>query len=616
LDSAEIDSILKNIKQDSLQLQLLQKLSLNYLLEDDSSKFRFSNYRAKLISRQLDFRKIEADSYWDLGYFFTKRNILDSAYLNYYKAYKLYRLEEENAFAGRMLLNMAISQEKVKDYLGSEITTVESLKILPPDDRKQIYRAYNNLAVVANGLENYDQALEYHEKALEIAYSIKDKKLIAQTLNNYGFVYQAMDSLENALTQYEKAIKVENLKEIDVQLFAIILDNISYTKFQLGNHGDFFETSEYSLRLRDSLNHETGIITSKLHQASFFSKSRDTIKALQILQEAKYLADSINSAKYKLKSLKKLAEIDRVNSANYLKDFIQINDSLLKEERAIRNKFARIRFETDQYREKTQLLSQQKFWISITAVITTCGLVLLYYYREQYNKFRELRMQKEQQESNEKIYNLLLNQQTKLEEGRQEERKRISGDLHDGILGRLFGTRMGLGFLNPDSQKLDNYLLELQNIEKEIRNISHNLSTDISDSSESFHNLIDQLIREKNEISNISFTYHFEESFDFDQISNDIKINLYRLVQECLQNAIKHSNALRVTIKFHSDQNFLYLSIKDDGQGFDVNKRNKGIGLSSMKFRINKLGGDMNLKSSKLGTSFIFKIPVLNDETV
>ena len=342
------------------------------------------------------------------------------------------------------------------------------------------------------------------------------------------------------------------------------------------------------------------------------------MKSLELIYTANNLAESINNAKYKLESLKKLAEIDKKNSAGYLQEFIRINDSLLKEERAIRNKFARIRFETDQYIEETELLSQQKFWISIIAIMITCGLILLYYYREQYNKFKELRLQREQQESNEKIYNLLLNQQIKLEEGRQQERKRISGDLHDGILGRLFGTRMGLGFLNPDAKsiKLDTYLLELQNIEKEIRNISHNLSTDISDSSESFQNLIDQLIKEKNKISDIVFHYHFEESFDFDHISNDIKINLYRLVQECIQNALKHSGASKVYIKFHSDQNQLFLTVEDNGNGFDVNKKKKGIGLSSMKYRVDKLGGEMIIKSSELGSSFNFKIPILEDERI
>jgi len=513
---------------------------------------------------------------------------------------------------------MAISQEKIKDYLGSENTTVESLKILPSDDKKQIYRAYNNLAVVANGLENYEQALKYHDRALKIAQSIDDNKLVAQTFNNSGFVYQDMDSLDKALEKYQTARSVENLKILDIQLFAIVLDNISYTQFQLGNHDDFLATSNEALRLRISLNHETGIITSQLHQADFYSTYNDTLKALELLQTANNLARSINNAKYELKSLKKLAEIDKNNSTKYLEEYIQINDSLLKEERAIRNKFARIRFETDQYIEETELLSQQKFWITVTALITTCGLILLYYYREQYNKFKELRLQREQQESNEKIYNLLLNQQIKLEEGRQQERKRISGDLHDGILGRLFGTRMGLGFLNPNSKssRLDDYLLELQNIEKEIRNISHNLSTDISDSSESFQNLIDQLIKEKNEISDISFHYHFAESFDIDHISNDIKINLYRLVQECTQNAMKHSGASEVLIKFYSDQKFLYLSVNDNGRGFEINKKRKGIGLSNMKYRVNKLGGNMLIKSSELGTDFNFKIPNLEDETV
>lgn len=69
-------------------------------------------------------------------------------------------------------------------------------------------------------------------------------------------------------------------------------------------------------------------------------------------------------------------------------------------------------------------------------------------------------------------------------------------------------------------------------------------------------------------------------------------------------------------VTFHSAQKFLYLTIKDDGQGFDIKKKKKGIGLSSMRFRVSKLGGTMNLKSSKLGTTFIFKIAILKDETV
>ena len=398
----------------------------------------------------------------------------------------------------------------------------------------------------------------------------------------------------------------------------MLLDNISYSKFKLGKTKDFLGYSKRALEIRDSINHSPGIIINKLHLGEFYLSKGDTGKAFNLSQNAYQLSRKIGNTKYELESLLQLAEINPSIKTDYLTKYISINDSLLKEERLIRNKFARIRYETDQYIEKTEILSQQKFWISITAVVSTFGLIMLYYYRDQHNKFKELSLQKEQQESNEKIYNLLLNQQTKLEEGRQEERKRISGDLHDGILGRLFGTRMGLGFLNPkiNSEKLEAYMKELQNIEKEIRNISHNLSTDVSDSSESFHSIIDQLIKEKNEISEISFEYHFEESFDFDQVPNDIKINLYRLVQECLQNTIKHSGATQVFVNFFSDQDVLNLSVKDNGKGFDLKKKRKGIGLSSMKFRVNKLNGKMHISSSAEGSTFIFKIPISKNETV
>lgn len=172
---------------------------------------------------------------------------------------------------------------------------------------------------------------------------------------------------------------------------------------------------------------------------------------------------------------------------------------------------------------------------------------------------------------------------------------------------------MGIGFLKQDSsfsERLKEYMDELQGIEIDIRKISHNLTNNISDSSDSFKYIINQLIKNKNDISKISFKHHFDEGFDFDQLSNDKKINIYRLIQESLQNTIKHSEATSAEVRLFSDNNFILLSLKDNGKGFDLNSKKDGIGFKNMKNRISSLKGHFEIETSPKGTICTFRIPI------
>ena len=93
----------------------------------------------------------------------------DSAYFSYYKAQKIYELIKNNFYSGRLLLNMAIIQTDLKDYTGSEITTFKAIALLKPLNKyDQLYRCYNNLGIIFNELEDFDQALIYHDEALNL----------------------------------------------------------------------------------------------------------------------------------------------------------------------------------------------------------------------------------------------------------------------------------------------------------------------------------------------------------------------------------------------------------------------------------------------------------------
>jgi len=95
---------------------------------------------------------------------------------------------------------------------------------------------------------------------------------------------------------------------------------------------------------------------------------------------------------------------------------------------------------------------------------------------------------------------------------------------------------------------------------------------------------------------------NLDNSIDWEQVDNDIKINLYRIIQEAINNIHKHSKATEVKIKIIKIGNKMKLQIWDNGLGFNTGQAKKGIGLKNMKTRSQNINGSFSLNSSADGT--------------
>ena len=109
----------------------------------------------------------------------------------------------------------------------------------------------------------------------------------------------------------------------------------------------------------------------------------------------------------------------------------------------------------------------------------------------------------------------------------------------------------------------------------------------------------------------MDFSFDYDETYDWDAMKGEIKINLYRMVQEILQNAVKHSKCKNILVSFVRRNQKLIVTITDDGQGFASKPGKKGIGMRNIKSRVEKLGGtwDINSRPNK-GTTIILNIPL------
>ena len=222
----------------------------------------------------------------------------------------------------------------------------------------------------------------------------------------------------------------------------------------------------------------------------------------------------------------------------------------------------------------------------------------------------------QQQQANAEIYNLLINQQKTIEINSIKEKKRVARELHDGVLGRMFGVRINLDGLNKikDDSGIEmrlNYLTELKNIEQDIREISHNLNREKSELINNFVAIVTNLFEEQKKTFPTKLLAHIDSAIKWDSIDNIVKINIYRILQESLQNCNKYANATKIKVEFKKQNDNLILKITDDGIGFNINRAKKGIGLQNIKTRTIECEGTLDIKSKKdEGTSIIIVIPI------
>lgn len=597
-------------KNDSLKNSMLLEISYQYLKIRDSISFLQTNKEARNLSRSLTDSLGIAATYWDLAQYYHSHNIEDSAYYYYYKGQKLYESIGEDYNSARLMLNMAIIQKNIKDYTGSEITTTNAITLLKPlHKHKQLYTAYNNLGIVFDELEEYNKSLFYYEKGINFIKKAASKENFPSIWNNIGVVYDKKGHHDEAIDYFNKALSFrKDIQKSDPKLYAMLLDNRAYAKFHIKDTITIYQQFLQALKIRKELNLESGITINQLHLAEYFLEKKDTSQVIKYALAAKELSSKSQNTRDLLSSLQILSTVLSDSALNYSKQYIKINDSLQKQERAIRNKFARIRFETDEYISETERLNQRILRIFVISLGILLFFVLLYIIKDQKSRNRLI---EQKQKANEEIYNLVLEQQKTFEEGREKEKQHISRELHDGILGRLFGVRLSLDALNEvnnlegKKRRLE-YIGEIQNIAEEIRLVSHKLNKS-SFLSVDFKTVLKELI-EKQNTGKIQFELKISNSIHLESIGNEIKINLYRIIQEALNNIQKHSDATEALIEIRNLKKLLILHIRDNGIGFDFKQSKNGIGLKNMEVRASNINGEVSFNNTKTGTQIIVSI--------
>lgn len=476
--------------------------------------------------------------------------------------------------------------------------------------------AYTELAKLYRRTNKFDNALENYNKAILIYEKLNDLTGISTISNESGVVFEMQKNYNEALIRYQKSYEI-SLQNNDKtgQAYALnFIGNIYVLKKEHSKATDYFQQAiELHKIVKDTfalawcmMDESANFIETKKYD--YASKNLNQVLGIANQLKLPDLISKIFFYKAQIDSLEGNFKEALINKSKYQ----SIKDSLFNTDNNKVIEELNTKYQTS---KKELLIDEQKNNLRIKNILLVASLLLLglaILLGYSYFQRRKLKEQKHLQSE-------ILKQQdlsTKaVIEAEEKERVRIAADLHDGIGQLLSAAKMNLhaveeNFTNETQKNiLEKAISLVDESAKEIRSVSHNIMPNAlikSGLGFAVKDFIQKLDNKKLQV-NVNATGLNAK------LNTNIEIVVYRIIQECVNNVIKHSKANRLDISLINENDFLEIMIEDNGVGFDVQKAlNKdGIGLKNIKTRVEYLKGTLDIDSKENnGTMMAIHIPL------
>ncbi|MBC7886254.1 MAG: sensor histidine kinase [Ferruginibacter sp.] len=472
---------------------------------------------------------------------------------------------------------------------------------------------YDNLGVIYRETKQYDKALEYHQKALVIARKSENSYDIANVLSNLGNAYTSLKKYDTALAVMQESLKIAKKENYD-NIVSNVTSNIGAVLIKRGSYDSLYYYCTEGLRLAEKLGDNLTMVNNiyglALH--AFYSKDFKGSEALAntgfaMTKQRNYAEPSQLFAD--LLSELALVKGDLKNYDYYNRLSIELSEKFFSERMQRNVQTLDKKFETTKKEQQLKLQQatiRQKGTLNYILIGSIAALLLisLLAYRT-YGQKRKLQEQKITALENEK---LLLATQS-IVKGQEDERSRLAKDLHDGLGGLLSGVKLQLGAMKGNlilseehGRIFNNALFKLDESISEMRRVAHNMMP------EALMKLgLQQALQDY--CDGLSVSQPFKINGEFygleKRMESSVEIVIYRIVQELLNNAIKHSGAQTILAQVMRNDNSLSITVEDNGKGFDKATLLQGAGLKNIRSRVDYLRGQLDIKSTPgKGTSF------------
>ena len=472
--------------------------------------------------------------------------------------------------------------------------------------KNEIAALYKNIGLVYYSQGKTKEALTYNNKALVIFNQLKSKKDIAATYVNIGNCYFDDYQPQNALLNYNKALKLSK-ETNDNQTIAKLYNNIG--SVYINDLQDTIKGIDYlldALAIKKQMNNQNDLIIQYNNIAAVYLdiKKYDLAlsyndKAFELASKSGNLQELINV--YDTYALINSAKKDFKKAYDYHKLYSKTKDSLLNIDNLKAVEEINTKYQTAE--KEKQLLQKEAEAKKKTTTIIILSLLALFIAIVGFLIYRQQRLKNVQQKQEFELQSAIaqIENQNKL----HEQRLAISRDLHDNIGAQLtfiISSVENLKFGFPTMENsIKNHLTKISDFTKttivELRDTIWAMNANeftFDDLSSRIYNFIEKAQSVK---ENTAFKFSVDDSLKNSKFSSLEGVNLYRTIQEAVNNAIKYADANEVSIQVQPIENGITIEISDNGKGFDLDTIDLGNGIVNMQKRIEEIGGVFKIKS-------------------
>ena len=524
----------------------------------------------------------------------------------------------------------------LKDFQSTVAYFLKAIKILEElDNKPALVSSYGNLTALFNETDDYDRAYEYGLKAIKLSSELNDKYALEEAYINTSNTMSYLNKQDSALLLLKQArVLADELNDkfekltTDINRADIYRDTYRYEEMK--------PLADEALALSREIESTEGEAKAFLFQSNYAFYKRDFAKAKALAEQALAVAQKNELTEVLEKVYLNLSDISlAAGDITGFHHFRDIEDSLKNE--TINN---RVRKNTQEFEAKYTLdkkqseidkLNKEKEIRELTlskrrtlniALIAAVAVLLIiaFLYNRTYRQKKKL-LTADSALKEQRISELEKEKQLSATEsvlqGQEEERKRLAKDLHDGLGGILssakysFSTMKNNMIITPENaDAFDKSMAMLDRSISELRRVSHNM---MPEALMKFG--LDTALRDYcnsiNQSGAVSLSYN---SFDVadDTIPQSKASVIYRIIQELINNIMKHAGARHAMVQLIRNNNALSITVEDDGKGFNASLLNnsEGIGYANLQNRVTYLKGTMDLQTSEgKGVSVNIEIP-------
>ncbi|EDP71641.1 hypothetical protein FBALC1_04117 [Flavobacteriales bacterium ALC-1] len=517
-------------------------------------------------------------AFYEKGVIYSQKGDLQTSLEEFYKANALAEATNNLEMAGTTLNSIGIVYNDLEKY-EEAIEAFKKVLVIYGElgiKTEHLGDVYNGLASSYKYQKKYKEAEIYFNRALDNYKELNSNFGVAIANFHKGLIYNEQKQFKKALTFFSIAYDLQKSNGFDSELVKTI-SSFSEAHFELKN----YEKSELLLNEGLHLDIENKISAKDLYFELYRTneKKSNFQKALRFHEQYVIYKDSVYNEE-NIKSINLLQKQFETEKKN--KEIIEQKLELNEQEAEIQ-------------KQNTQII----YITGIALFLLVAGLLIWLVYRQK------------QRRKNQEILTLKREFQIKtlesLIEGEEKERFRIAKELHDGVNGDLSAIKYKLSsLLEVNNKVIKEAITMIDDSCEQVRAISHNL---VPPSLEDF-SLVEAV---ETYCDNMNRIHPLELSFlhigDEISLSKKAEINIFRIIQELVTNALKHAKASEISVQISYQNKTIQVTVEDDGVGFIKQEvEGKGIGLNNIESRIQYLEASVDFVSNTQGTSYTFEI--------